>query len=164
MGRYRWPGLDYEYQGRQGWLYLGPTLNALFHPGSPYCNLAGLEGVRLLYPSELDEGSHSRLDRLCSQICQARASGKRSSADRVRLVPIGGLTDPTDHAAIMKGIQAWLRTGPFRATGKKDLRLVVNLSTGTPAMHACWLLLRLERGVAQGRHGYSDVRPGRWRL
>lgn len=142
MGTYRWPGLP--YQG--GRLFLGPTLGALFHPHSEYTGLRGVKQAYLLYQPDRTDSPHDRLRDLCVRLAALRKPApKRSPAAAVRLAPIPGLADPTSHAAIMKCVQRWLETAnPFGEPGKGDreAKVVVNLSPGTSAMHACWLMLR----------------------
>jgi hypothetical protein len=167
MGIYRWPGLPYLDEDRKGLLYLGPTISALFHPASRFCDLKDLEGVFLLYPGGSDV-SVERMEHLCQQLCQARARRKRApgratAGNRIHFVPIAGLSDPTDHTAIMHGIEDWLRTAPFGTNGRssrREVRIVVNLSTGTPSMHACWLMLRWNGQLLKGVNGTVEFVQG----
>jgi hypothetical protein len=145
MGRFVWPGIPLLVDGRPCRLYTGPTISALFHPGSRFCDLAELNGVYLLYqaggPGEQVELFRDVLLRLCS------ARGVKNAEERLQFVEIRGLADPTDHAVIIRCIEQWLsHDDPFelgrRRAGKQTTRIVVNLSPGTPAMHAAWLMLR----------------------
>jgi hypothetical protein len=168
IGRYTWPGLRYA----TGRLYLGPTLAALFHPASPFRDFSPLQGVFLLHPEGPGDSPHQRLDQLCRRLYAVRGA-RAKWLDRVRNVPVSGVTDPTDHEALMRGITGWLRTNPFGfgSGSRGPVRLVVNLSPGTPSMHACWLMLRwsgeLLRGgegtveFVQGDGGLGDGQPDR---
>jgi hypothetical protein len=143
MGQFVWPGLPFEDNGRQGRLYLGPTLSALFHPGSRFCDLQSLDRVYLLFQPQLADSPHALLHQVLKRICQAR----RIQAEKLQLVPVPGITDPTHYEQIINALQKWLRgDDPFsfgaRHAAKTSIRVTVNLSPGTPAMHAVWLLLR----------------------
>jgi hypothetical protein len=131
--------------GRPCRLYTGPTLSALFHPGSRFLNLEGLHAVYLLYQPERTDGPYEMLRAVLARLCQAR--GVKDAERRIQFVPIQGLADPTDHAAIIRAIEQWVgRHDPFelgrRSATRNPPRIVVNLSPGTPSMHAAWLLLR----------------------
>jgi hypothetical protein len=173
MGVYPWPGLRYEHNSRPGRVYLGPTLSALLHPASPYNDLNKLQGVFLLYTAHAPDSPHERLENLLRQLYRARGPAKL--LERVHIVAVEGVTNPTDHAAIVQGIEDWIRRDdPFcfrKREGRKPTRLVINLSPGTPAMHACWLMLRWS-GVlvpspayhvhfVQGDGGLGDGSPER---
>jgi Sigma-54 interaction domain len=143
MGTYRWPGLPY----RDGRLFLGPTLSALFHPASEYAGLKGVKQVYLLHQPDRPDSPHELLAKRCARLARLRNPGaKVNPAGRVRLAPIYNVTDPTDHAAVMAGVQGWLDTenvfGRRNGEPDREATLVVNLSAGTSAMHACWLILR----------------------
>jgi Sigma-54 interaction domain len=149
-----WPGLPYEYEGRHGRLYLGPTLSALLHPGSRFKDLAALDGVFLLYPAKSAGGAPQRVQQLCREAYKARGAEVKL-LDRLHLVPVEGVADPTAHESIMRGIEGWLGADPFNARkreGKRPTRIVVNLSPGTPAMHACWLMLRWSGELVPSKH------------
>lgn len=145
MGRLVWPGIPLLLDGRTCRLYTGPTLSALFHPGSPFHNLEGLDAVHLLYQPEREDSPHEVLREVLVRICQARRI--KNTDKRIRFVPIEWIIDPTDHGAIIRGIEKWLtHNDPFdlgrRHAAKQPARVVVNLSAGTPSMHAAWLMLR----------------------
>ena len=145
MGQYPWPGISLTVEGRPSRLYTGPTITALFHPESRFLNLAGLDGVFLLHLADRPGGPDQLLHNVLMDLCRARAVP--DPAKRLRLVPLQGISDPTDHAGILRSIESWLkRDDPFgfggRRLGKTVIRIVVNLSPGSPAMHACWLMLR----------------------
>lgn len=145
MGRYIWPGIPLLLDGQPCRLYTGPTISALFHPGSRFCDLAGLDRVFLLYQPECVNGPHELLRSVLARLCQARMV--KQAEQRIQFVAIKGITDPTDHAAIIHAIQKWVaHDDPFELRSKRAAknppRIAVNLSPGTPAMHAAWLLLR----------------------
>jgi len=48
------------------------------------------------------------------------------------------LQDPTDYRAILKGLRDSLRVTPV---GPRDTNVYVAVASGTPQMHACWVLL-----------------------
>ncbi len=146
LGRIVWPGIPTQIDGRPSRLYVGPTLSALFHAGSDFRNLRNLDAVYLLYQPERKDSPHERLREVLHQLCKAR--GLENFSERIQFVKIEGIKDPTDHEAIIRGIEKqWLkRDDPFglgrRAAAKAQTRVVVNLSPGTPSMHASWLMLR----------------------
>ncbi len=145
MGRYVWPGIPLRVDGQPCRLYTGPTLSALFHPGSRFCNLEGLDSVYLLCQPDRGDSPHELLRTVCVQLCQAR--GVKNADKRIKLAAVKGLADPTDHPAVIRAVEQWLsHEDPFelgrRHAAKQQTRVVVNLSPGTPAMHAAWLMLR----------------------
>jgi hypothetical protein len=145
LGRFVWPGIPLLIDGRPCRLYTGPTLSALFHPGSPFSNLEALDTVHLLYQPEREGSSHELLREVLLRICTARHI--KNADRRLNFVPIKGIPDPTDHAAIIRGIEQWVEhSDPFdlgrRHAAKNPSRVVINLSPGTPSMHAAWLMLR----------------------
>jgi hypothetical protein len=145
MGRYVWPGIPLVMDGRPCRLYTGPTLSALFHPGSRFCNLLDLDGVYLLYQPERKDVPREALGNVLTHICKARDI--KNADKRIKFVEIKGIADVTDHSAIIREIEKWLaHADPFdlgrRHAAKQQTRVVVNLSPGTPAMHAAWLMLR----------------------
>lgn len=143
MGRYTWPGLPLP--DGAGRLYVGPTLSALFHPRSPR-GLAGLEKAFLLYQPDAPGSPHEVAQKTLHAVAQAR--GVADARKRVEFCPIAGVGDPTDYDAIYKAIRRWLDDDPFGFGSRKGnrtpgpARIVVNLSPGTAAMAACWLMLR----------------------
>jgi hypothetical protein len=143
MGQFALPGISVTLDGKACRLYVGPTLSALFHPASRFRDLRGLERVYLLFQPDLPGGPQELLQKVLRDLCQARGL----PADRVKFVPLPGITDPTNHETIIQGVEGWLRRDdPFnfgaRNSAKNTTRITINLSAGTPAMHACWLLLR----------------------
>jgi hypothetical protein len=144
MGQFPWPGISYTHEGRAGRLYLGPTLSALFAPGSRFCNLEELEGVFLLFQPEVQKSPHELLEQVLGAMCRQRDLEEKAAP--IHFVPIPGIGDPTDYEAIIQGIRQWLESDPFdldsQRAAKFNTRIVVNLSPGTPAMSTCWLLLR----------------------
>jgi hypothetical protein len=143
MGRYSWPGLPLP--DGSGRLYVGPTLSALFHPRTPR-GLAGLERAFLLYQPDAQGSPHLLLQETLQRIGQSR--GLTDVRQRVQFCPIPGITDPTDYDAIYKAVRRWLDDDPFGFGSRRGskapvpVRIVVNLSPGTAAMAACWLMLR----------------------
>jgi hypothetical protein len=172
LGRYVWPGIPLQLDGQPCRLYTGPTISALFHPGSRFCNLAGLDAVYLLYQPERANGPFEVLRDVLGRLCEAR--GIKQAERRIQFVGVKGITDPTDHAAIIRAIEHWVgRNDPFdfgrRNVAKNPPRIVVNLSPGTPAMHAAWLLLRWNGALGgadsvvefvQGDGGLAERVPG----
>jgi hypothetical protein len=144
MGQYRWPGIPFRLDSRQCRLLVGPTVSALFHPESRFHDLKDVECAYFLHQPDSSGSPHAELVEACLRICEAR--GIRDGSKRLKLIPIAGIPDPTDHAAIIRGIEHWLNQrnsfGAGDRPGKGTTRIVVNLSPGTPAMHACWLMLR----------------------
>lgn len=141
MGRYSFPGLPLP--DGSGRLFVGPTLSALFHPKTPR-PLASIERAFFLYQPDSVGSSHEALQRTLLTVAQAR--GVRDARQRVQFCPIPGIADPTDYDTIYKAIRRWLGDDPFgfggRRPSKTPTRIVVNLSPGTAAMVANWLLLR----------------------
>lgn len=138
-----WPGVPEVVVGGSRHLLTGPTLPAFFHPNSEYHNLQGLDHVYLLFQDGAPKSPHERLRKVMQDIVQAR---KLDGFDRVEFVPIKGLDDdPTNHQRILQALETWLtgsRDPLLRRDGRiKQRRIVINLSPGTPSMHACWLLL-----------------------
>jgi hypothetical protein len=151
MGSIIWPGIPTRIDGKPCRLYVGPTLSALFHPGSDFCNLNKLEAAYLLYQPERNDSPQERLRQAALKICKARGLKNFSEffkREQIQFVKIAGITDPTDHGAIINAIEKqWLNhADPFglkkRNAAETDTRVVVNLSPGTPSMHASWLMLR----------------------
>jgi len=145
MGMFVLPGIPFEVDGKPARLYTGPTLSALFHPASRFFNLKGLDRVYILFQPELKDSPHETFKGVLTRLGQARSIPDFVS--RVKFVPIPGITDPTDHELIIKSIEKWLKKDdPFnfgaRHAGKTTTRITINLSPGTPSMHASWLLLR----------------------
>jgi hypothetical protein len=154
MGIFTWPGIPWSDGARAGRLYTGPTLAALFHPASRFCNLKGLDRAYLLYQPELTDGSHDRLRDVLEKVGRARKVS--DLAGRLQFVPIAGITDPTDHAKIIHAIEQWVRrSDPFnyggRGASKTTTRITINLSPGTPSMHASWLILRWNGALGKGQ-------------
>jgi hypothetical protein len=145
MGRFSWPGIPLA--DGSGRLYVGPTLSALFHRGS-HRPLAQLERIFLLYQSDREGGPQQCqvLRNTLQAIGQARHI--HHLAQRIVFQPISGLEDPTDYPAIIQALNNWLDDDPFGLGSRRSsrqpasLRIVVNISPGTAAMSACWLLLR----------------------
>jgi hypothetical protein len=151
MGQYAWPGIPWKDNGR---LYVGPTLSALFHPASRFFALRGLERAYLLYQQDSSGSSHEVFGNVLEKICRARKA--RELLDRIKLVPIAGITDPTDHRQVIEAIKQWVgRSDPFnygvRGAGKVTTRIIINLSPGTPSMHASWLILRWNGALGKGQ-------------
>jgi hypothetical protein len=145
MGRLVSPGMTLSLDGRPCRITTGPILSALFHPGSRFHDLEGLDAVYLLTQTERIEEVRERLAEVLQGICQARriAGGHK----RIQFVGVEGVADPTDHSAIVAGVKEWLEDDdPFvlrrRDSAREPPRIVVNLSGGTAAMHAAWLMLR----------------------
>jgi sigma54-dependent transcription regulator len=141
-----WPGVPERVRGDHHLIYTGPTLSALFHPGSDYCNLRGLHRAYLLHQPGLDRPDcQPYLAETIQRIVTARkGNGADIKPETIVWVPIDGLQNPTDHEQIMTVLKNWIngRNDPFdltKARVKKHIR--INLSPGTPSMHACWMML-----------------------
>lgn len=143
-----WPGIPEQKIGETTVALPGPTLSALFHPRSRFYNLGNLDKVYLLY--QLDIGSSQELfSKVISRIIKARNSGGANiDEDKVVYVPIQGITNPTDHERIIECIEGWIHSkdDPFRSrkppkADEDPARITINLSPGTPAMHASWMLM-----------------------
>src|SRR5262249_37358111 len=119
-------------------VYVGPTLSALFHARSA-ARLDGLNRAYLLYSSG---SSHEELEAAVKRIGRTRGIDVNK---RVEFVPIEGITDPTHLEGIIKKVEAWLKERERFAPDKRDAaprpRILVNLSPGTQAMSASWLVL-----------------------
>jgi hypothetical protein len=143
MGRYSFPGLPLP--DGTGRLYVGPTLSALFHPRTPR-PLGCVERAFLLFQPDSPGSPHEVLQRTLLAIAKAR--GITDARQRVQFTPIPGIADPTDYDGIYKAIRRWLDGDPFGFGGRRanrtptPTRIVVNLSPGTAAMAADWLILR----------------------
>ncbi len=138
----QWPGLPEVVDGPQTWQHLGPTLTALFHPQSPYNNFNNLQRVYLLYEPDLAEHSpHEKLRKVMEEIFAVRKIG--DLAKRVQWVPIGGITEHTDHKQIIQQLETWIHgvDDPLNLRRKSPPSITINLSPGTPTKHACWLML-----------------------
>jgi Sigma-54 interaction domain len=143
LGRLVLPGISVEHRGRKNRLYTGPTLSALFHPGSRYTNLRDLDKVFLLFQPERPDSPHKKLKAVIEDLCACPVRKIDPPGERLKFVSLKGITDPTGHEEIVRAIKAWLaHDKPFRWPGQAATRVVVNLSPGTPAMHAAWLMLR----------------------
>jgi hypothetical protein len=163
LGQFFWPGIPLQVDGQLCRLYTGPTLCALFHTGSRFCDLAELDAVYLLHGKESAAIGQARLFReILLRLAAARRIEKAEK--RIRFVEIEGLADPTDHATIIGKIKEWLgHEDPFelgrRGAARTQTRIVVNLSAGTPAMHAAWLILRWN-GSLGGAHSTVEFVQG----
>jgi hypothetical protein len=140
-----WPGIPLAIDGQPCRIYAGPTLGALFHPGSDFNNLENLDAIYLLFQPERTDSPHEMLRGILARLCQAR--GIKNADKRIQFVAIKGIADPTDHAAILRAIEHWLaHKDPFdlgsSRAARNPPRIVINLSPGTPSMHATWLMLR----------------------
>jgi hypothetical protein len=140
-----WPGVPQASDGTNSAPYTGPTLSTLFHPNSPYHNLKDIDQAYLLHRYEESERiANDKIAETIKAICEARGV---SFDDIVRLVPIAGISDPTDHEEIISAIEKWIRDTEDPLGVRRERRLdqqieiIVNLSPGTPAMHASWLIL-----------------------
>jgi hypothetical protein len=143
LGRLVLPGISVEKDGKKCRLYTGPTLSALFHPDSRCANFKDIDCVYLLYQPERTDSPHEKLEAIIKALCKVHKVSLFD--DRLKLVPIEHLSDPTQHEAIVPAIKSWLgHDDPFRLRRKNKVptRVIVNLSPGTPAMHAAWLMLR----------------------
>src|ERR1051326_3982567 len=124
MGQYRWPGLNYPREKPTGRLYLGPTLSALFHPQSS-TQLGEMDRVYLLHPAS---ERPDRLEKLAKALARARSRSRDKLEDRITLVPIEGIDDPTNHEAILKGIEEWARSDPFDFGRKAGARVPARIT------------------------------------
>jgi hypothetical protein len=141
LGQFVWPGIPLRLGDRDCRLYTGPTISALFHPGSRFCDLDGLNAVYLLHQADGPRGHVELLREALLGLCAARRIKKPE--ELICFVGIEGLADPTDHAAIVGKVKDWVdHENPFKRGKASTPHVVVNLSAGTPSMHAAWLMLR----------------------
>lgn len=106
----------------------GPTLTLLTHERSPYRGLV----KRVVILSQKDDVSRSATERTKAAL---RSAGVKAKVEP-RFID---LTGPTDHLAIRDAVAPiYQELLAEQGSGRK---LLVNLSPGTPAMHAVWLLL-----------------------
>jgi hypothetical protein len=143
-----WPGVPVLRLPSGEWVAdTGPNLAALLHPKSKiHERFPDLQAIYLLYEEGGREAEPVRaaLQAALETICARR--GLAHSA--VRFVPIGGITDPTNHEQIMVGLRNWIRgeDDPFDLRSKgaraRQRRIHVNIDPGTPADQLCWFLLR----------------------
>lgn len=140
-----WPGVPERVSGGHRVIYSGPTLAALFHPQSDHFNLRNLHRVYLLHQKPLGKKSpHEYLRATIDRIIVARnASGSEIASDKIEYVPIDGINDPTDHEQITEILRKWIEDDDPFDFGKTKIkkRIEINLSPGTPSMHACWMML-----------------------
>jgi len=99
---------------------MGPILSILHHVPFDYVYLFDTPGVQ-----------QNTLD-VVEEI------GKRFPSMDVQLRQLDRLTDPTDHLGILSYLRHFL---PDIVAAHTDASFTIALSSGTPAMHACWLLL-----------------------
>ena len=143
MGRYTWPGIPIGDHTR---VYAGPTISALLHPRSA-ARLPVLTRAYLLYQPEIPGNAHDRLSEALFTAAKSRRI--KSPHDRLEIRPVSGISDPTDFNQIIAAVKEWLRTrDPFGLTDPEKKgkpiparRVLVNLSPGTTAMAASWLIL-----------------------
>lgn len=155
MGQYRWPGIGgFQYEAQPARLHAGATVTAFFHSKSPFNDLKSVSQVYLLYSKAHEADSpHQLLLKVLDDIYRMRVGG-RGLGDRVRLVPIEGIENPTDHKQITEGVERWIdgTDDPLRrGNTREDKEININLSPGTESMHACWLMLRWKRKLGNQR-------------
>lgn len=145
-----WPGIPERSVDDEVLIDTGPTLATLFHPNSRFQNLDNADRFYLLYRSEPDDPEpYQKLQEVIAQIIAARtAQGAEIDDSKIVFVPIEGIENPTDHEQIIVALRQWMRESrddPFgfqrEIRNNKSRLITVNLSPGTPAMHASWLLL-----------------------
>lgn len=86
-----------------------------------------LQKVYYLYTPE----ANSKQQEIKKRLVEAKDGIKN-----IELIPIKGITDPSKHAQVYESLKKVLDTR------KENLgKVCINLSAGTPAMHAVWLLL-----------------------
>jgi transcriptional regulator with GAF, ATPase, and Fis domain len=59
----------------------------------------------------------------------------------VEVIELAGLNDPTDHVAILRFLRQYTRK---ILSSYPEANLFISIASGTPSMHACWLLLVAE--------------------
>ena len=140
-----WPGVPERVSGEHRVVYSGPTLAALFHRQSDFLNLRNLHRVYLLYQKPMGKKSpHEYLRATIDRIVAARnAAGAGIDPNKTVFVPIDGIDDPTDHEQIAEALKKWIKDEDPFDFGKTKVkkRIEINLSPGTPSMHACWMML-----------------------
>ncbi|MEW6663769.1 MAG: RNA repair transcriptional activator RtcR family protein [Thermodesulfobacteriota bacterium] len=97
--------------------------------------------------------STPRTEKNTSATVKAIKKGYPTSTLQVIDLPLG---DPTDYLAILSGLRSHL---PEITDGHEDSRYFISVSSGTPQMHACWVLLAA-CGEIPGR--ILNVRPPRF--
>lgn len=143
-----WPGIPEQTVGETKVAAPGPTLSALFHPNSRFRDLEGLDRVYLLYQPTRDSSQNLFAETISRIICARNVSGAKIDERKITFVPIEGVSNPTDHEKIIECIEKWVcsKEDPFnrrKPPKAKDepARITINLSPGTPAMHASWMLM-----------------------
>lgn len=143
-----WPGVPKVQADDAMVAGTGPTLTTLFHPNSRFYNLTGLDRVYLLYqPSK--RSPYSRFAEVLHQIIEARnKNGAKIELDKVHFIPIKGIDVPTDHEQIIDAVEDWIgeKDDPFNRRNPPKAKddpatISINLSPGTPSMHASWMLM-----------------------
>lgn len=137
-----WPGVPAVNGESPPLLATGPTLATLLHPCSSH-SIDEFDAVYLLFRPEDHRPSHEALKEAMARICEARGLGE-AFRQKVKFVPISKIDDPTNHNQVCEALEAYLKglDAPLRLNEKRLTREVfVNLSPGTPTMHACWLML-----------------------
>ena len=143
-----WPGVPVSETGLSGrTVHIGPTLTALFHKTSMFCNLSDLDRVYLLHQTNLLDQPDNKeyLQETIRRIIRARTEhGDRIDASKIRWVPISEINDPTSHAEIIDALVKWIESDedPFQfVRGKQTHQISINLSPGTASKHASWMML-----------------------
>ena len=156
---------------------LGPTLTALFHPKSWFCNFLlrwpkpdepdQLDRVFLLHlpgddVNKLREAIHkiaryrlsknSGLSKKEQDALKSVLPEENENSKLLQFVPIDAHL--TQHKEIAEGIRRWLKNDkPLELhRAQKDKKVFINLSPGTPAMHATWLMVYWNRQLL----GHAD--------
>lgn len=144
-----WPGIPQQRVDKTTVAAPGPTLTALFHPRSRFVNLESLDKIYLLY-QEKNGSSKPTAEKAISRIIDARnLAGAKIDPGKIEFVEIKGIIDPTNHEQVIESIEKWINESkhhPFGATrrakpNEEPTRITINLSPGTPAMHASWMLM-----------------------
>lgn len=145
-----WPGIPEQHLGETIVAAPGPTLTALFHPRSHFCNLENLDKVYLLYQRK-EHSSKPAVEQAITRIINARNQADAEiDPNKIEFVEIKGITDPTDHEKVIESVEKWINESkhhPFDGrrrpkANEEPTRIWINLSPGTPAMHASWMLMR----------------------
>lgn len=126
-----WPGAQQVAKESGRLLRIGPTLLALFHGGSPYCNAKGLHHVYLLHRHDAGSERAERMKESIVHIAGARRWGNWTA--RVSLIPINRFQKAADDADIDKALNKWVCGSwhdPLFQRYRHERHVVVNCTSG----------------------------------
>lgn len=150
-------GKDGNYVERAGQRTQGPTLEMLLNPDSPLCGRVQIIYVLARRPPQPERGGrlvHPREEDVVAELQRV----VRDLAPHVVVKPcwFGENAAPTDHRAIFLFTAQTLRE--IRRAHPRA-QIAVNLSPGTPAMHAALLLCLQARLAGENVRAYQGAPP-----